>query len=387
MRIACYCQHVLGIGHLHRSLEICRELAKHHEVRLIVGGPSAESHTGTISLIQLPGLQMNADFQNLTPCDPHQSLEEVKQQRRDLLFSFFSDFRPEVFLVELYPFGRKAFRFELDPVLSAIRSGELEPCKSFVSLRDILVERPNDRDRFEERAVTTLNRYFDGLLIHADDTIITLDETFSRYRDIAIPLHYTGFVTPQTTALSRTEKRRQLGLGHEDRLVVVSVGGGNVGEELLAATITAFRILTTDQNCRMQLFTGPYCPPETAAKLQEDLPPGCALARFTNHFPDWLMAADLSVSMAGYNTCMNIIQAGVPALVYPFAQNREQTFRAQRLARKADIGLVTKGDLTPLNLANHMEAMLGHNRYRTGINLNGAVGSRLQIEHWCQEER
>ena len=81
------------------------------------------------------------------------------------------------------------------------------------------------------------------------------------------------------------------------------------------------------------------------------------------------MAADLSVSMAGYNTCMNIIQAGVPALVYPFAQNREQTFRAQRLARKADIGLVTKGDLTPLNLANHMEAMLGHNRYRTGINV------------------
>jgi predicted glycosyltransferase len=31
MKIACYCQHVLGIGHFHRSLEICKALAVHHD--------------------------------------------------------------------------------------------------------------------------------------------------------------------------------------------------------------------------------------------------------------------------------------------------------------------------------------------------------------------
>ncbi|HID02727.1 MAG TPA: glycosyltransferase, partial [Desulfobacterales bacterium] len=39
MKVACYCQHVLGIGHFHRSLEICKALAERHETVMILGGP------------------------------------------------------------------------------------------------------------------------------------------------------------------------------------------------------------------------------------------------------------------------------------------------------------------------------------------------------------
>ncbi|SHO52485.1 glycosyltransferase family protein [Desulfopila aestuarii] len=384
MRIAYYCQHVLGIGHFHRSLEICKELAEHHEVRLIVGGPPVDDVPKTITLVQLPGLQMDTDFKNLAPCNSAYSLDEVKKQRGTRLYSFFEKFRPEVFLVELYPFGRKAFRFELDPVLKAIRKGELSPCKCFVSLRDILVERPNDRERFEERVITTLNRLFDGLLVHADDTVITLGETFNRYPDIDVPIHYTGFVTPKSTPQSREKMRHQLSLAANEKLIVVSVGGGNVGEELLVASIAAFKQLNTDKNCRMQLFCGPYCPENTVQRLLLNLPPNAAVDRFSAHFPDWLQAADLSISMAGYNTCMNIVQAGIPALVYPFAQNQEQAFRARRLARKATITILGDTDLTEHTLATHIISMLGRTRYQADINLNGAVGSRLQIERWCQ---
>ena len=42
MKIVIYCQHVLGIGHLFRSLEICRALSG-HEVILITGGPQLDS--------------------------------------------------------------------------------------------------------------------------------------------------------------------------------------------------------------------------------------------------------------------------------------------------------------------------------------------------------
>jgi len=384
VRIAYYCQHVLGIGHFHRSLEICRELASHHEVRLIVGGPPVSGVPKNIELVQLPGLQMDTDFQNLAPCDPHQSLNDVKEQRRTQLFAFFQDFKPDVFLVELYPFGRKAFRFELDPVLKALKKGELAPCKCFVSLRDILVERPNDRERFEDRVITTLNRYFDGLLVHADETIITLGETFNRCADIDIPIHYTGFVTPKSTPQSREKMRRQLALSAEEKLIVVSVGGGNVGEELLAASIAAFTHISGEQDCRMQLFCGPYCPESLLQQLSLNLPPKVAIDRFSTHFPDWLQAADLSISMAGYNTCMNIVQAGIPALVYPFTQNREQAFRAKRLAKKGSITLLSDTDLMEHSLSNHIINMLGCSRYHADINLDGAVGSRIQIERWCQ---
>ena len=46
-------------------------------------------------------------------------------------------------MLELYPFGRKAFRFELDPVLEGIRDRSLGPCRVVCSLRDVLVEKKN----------------------------------------------------------------------------------------------------------------------------------------------------------------------------------------------------------------------------------------------------
>ncbi len=42
MQVAYQRQHVLGIGHFHRSLEICRAIALRHSTTLIVGGPTVE---------------------------------------------------------------------------------------------------------------------------------------------------------------------------------------------------------------------------------------------------------------------------------------------------------------------------------------------------------
>lgn len=386
MRIAYYCQHVLGIGHFHRSLEICQALSARHQVQLVTGGPPVSGVPDTIGLFQLPGLRMDSRFQNLAPCAPGRTLEETRDERRNLLMSFFNDYRPEVFVVELYPFGRKAFRFELDPVLAAIREGTLPPCRCYVSLRDILVERPDDRDRFENRAVTTLNRFFDGLLIHSDPAIITLDETFSRVEDITIPIAYTGFVTPQVVKNSRADIRGRLQLTDKDRLIVVSIGGGNVGSELVSGAIEAFRLLPDTSPYHMQIFTGPYFEQEVFEKLSTSLPSRICLDRFTDSFPDWLQAADLSISMAGYNTCMNIVQAGVPGLVYPFAHNREQVLRATRLRQKTTIRILDPAELQAETLAGLIREMSGKPRYPTIINLNGAAASRQQIELWCGEQ-
>ena len=173
------------------------------------------------------------------PVDPNLSLEEVKAARKEQLFAHFQKNRPDIFITELYPFGRKAFRFELDPLLKAIRDGSLPSCSCYCSVRDILVEKKTGREKFEQRAVQTVNSYFNGVLIHADPEIITLDETFSRMADIRVPLHYTGFVTgirPEPPRRQRTDQEK-LALSPADKLIVASIGGGNVGSELLDAVI------------------------------------------------------------------------------------------------------------------------------------------------------
>lgn len=380
MKVSFYCQHVLGIGHFHRSLEICKALAAHHPTTLILGGPPVPVDHEDIKTLILPGLEMDPDFQTLVPCDPAMILAEVKEKRRELLFTHLQEEQPDVFVTELYPFGRKAFRFELDPLLAAVRTGSLPKCLCCCSVRDILVEKNTGREKFEQRVVDTLNTFFDGVLVHADPGVITLGATFNRLGDIGIPVHYTGFITRAGAKGNETcEKFKPLA---SDKLIVASIGGGNVGSELLFAVASAFESLRLDQRAHLQLFCGPYCDEERYRGLQKLAGPSISVDRFTDHFPAWLEAADLSISMAGYNTCMNLLKAGIPALVYPYKQNREQRLRAVSLGTKAPITVLEENDLAQKVLAEHMLRQLARPRGRPDINLNGAVETVRQLEIW-----
>ena len=65
MKILFYCQHVLGIGHLFRSLAICRALAP-HPVMLVTGGSRVDAPLPpNVREAALPPLMMDADFSRL----------------------------------------------------------------------------------------------------------------------------------------------------------------------------------------------------------------------------------------------------------------------------------------------------------------------------------
>lgn len=390
MKVSYYCQHVLGIGHFHRSVAICTAIARHHPTTLIIGGPPvALDHSG-LQVVRLQGLQMNSTFNNMVPCDTSLSLDAVKTNRKNQLFAHFRDNRPDIFITELYPFGRKAFRFELDPLLEAIDNGSLPDCLCYCSVRDILVEKKTGREKFEQRAIKLINRYFDGIFVHADPEIISLNETFSRVDAIHTPLYYTGFVTTSGPNPRRTEDRdtirEKLSLSPANKLIVASIGGGNVGSELLSAAIRAFKILEGSISAHLQIFCGPYCDEQTYQTLQEGSRKNITIDRFTDHFPAWLAAADLSISMAGYNTCMNLIQAGIPALVYPFKQNREQRLRAEKLGRKVPMTILTDADLTPELLAEAILQQFKNRQFSADIKLSGAEQTARQLESWYAEQ-
>jgi predicted glycosyltransferase len=378
MRISYYCQHVLGVGHLRRSLEICKSLAKDHETTLILGGPPTSIDTTGLIVLQLPGLQMDTEFNNLAPCNAITSLEATKEMRQHALYNHFLSASPECFITELYPFGRKAFRFEIDPVLKDIKNKTLPDCKCIASVRDILVEKQQGKDKFEQRAVETLNNYYSAVLIHADPQLITLDETFTPFNKIKIPIHYTGFVSEKPSSTGNRKIRERLELSSQHKLIVASIGGGSVGEELLYAVHEAFKKLVTNEPlAHLQIFTGPYCAKKDYETICSHKQHNITVDRFTDSFPDWLTVADLSISMAGYNTCMNILQTGVPALVFPFMQNREQTLRAKKLGKKVPMSLLTQGDLTVDKLSAKMAEQLKMRSQNSTINLDGADESSI----------
>jgi predicted glycosyltransferase len=370
VKVVFYCQHVLGIGHFFRTREICEKL-KDHDVILVSGGDRPDIPLPEhVRELRLPGLMMDEDFKNMFATEKGKHIHAVKEERQKILFRLFEESSPDVFMIELYPFGRKAFRFELDPILDRIRDGSLRPCRVVCSLRDVLVEKKNAAS-YEDRVVKLLNRYFDTVLVHSDPGFLKVDATFSRLDDIKIPIVYTGFVTPKPVPGSGKDIRTKLGIDDKDCFVVASAGGGKVGGELLAAVVKAFAHLPKD--CRLQVFTGPFLDDESFFDLKSCASPAVRVERFTPDFLSFLDAADLSVSMAGYNTSMNIMAAGTPALVWPFAQNREQRLRAERLARLGGLRILTDKDLDPERLAGLMTRVLKEKEGPAGaIDLDGA---------------
>jgi predicted glycosyltransferase len=380
MKILQYCQHVLGIGHFYRSLEICRALSS-HEVLFVTGGPPVAAELPPHAReIRLPGLEMDADFTALHASDPTQSLAQIKSARQKQLYHLVQTEVPDVILLELYPFGRKAFRFELDPLLEAIRNGALPPCQVICSLRDILVEKA-DQAAYEARVLRILNRDFHALLIHSDPQILQLDASFNRMADIQTEVVYTGFVTPPISPQAGPRWRRHLGLGPEDQLLVASAGGGKVGADLLLGVVTAFPLLPNGQRRQLYVFTGPYMSDAAVNRLQAAAGPVVHIARFSDNFLQFLAAADLSVSMGGYNTSLNIVATGVPALVWPFGQNREQRLRADLFARQGLLTVLQDEDLQPERLAGKMQHALTHPpTAKHTIELKGAANTARWLE-------
>ena len=384
MKIIFYCQYVFGMGHLFRTLELARAMSS-SEVTLVAGGKEIDVDLPAhVSLVQLPALYMDAKFTRLIPANPEDSLSEIKHRRKETLFSLFREKRPQIFLVELYPFGRTIFGFELLPLLKEIRIGTFGNVKTVCSLRDVLVEK-RDPVEYEQRVLDSLNRYFDRLLVHSDDEFISLDQTFSRADQINIPVYYTGFVTQKIESADRKSFRNALGIAPDEKLIVASAGGGRSGYRLLTSVIDACRLLASAHRIRLQMFTGPFLDDAAYQKLAAESGPYIHVQRFSKDFLNYLRAADLSLSMAGYNTCMNILTTRVPALVWPYPEDREQGLRANRLARLKALSVLSESDLAPATLTR----LIAHRLEQPSppaidINLNGALNTARYLESWSE---
>lgn len=364
-----YCQHVLGIGHLCRILLLLEQMPE-DAITLVLGGPRVDvTLPDHVRVVQLPGLRMDEEFSGLLPVEPGQDVAAIKEQRTRKLKELFAELHPDLLLIELYPFGRNAFHFELLPLLALARG--TNTCKITCSVRDILVERDNTI-KFEQRVIDRLNSYFHLLLIHGDPKLIPLEETFSRMDDITIPIAYTGYICRPPLPNDRERIRCRVNLAENDQLIVASAGSGSVGAGLLHAVLQSFALLDPEKGFRLQMFTGPHIADHDFARLTASASPTVRIERFTDDFPAWLAAADISISMGGYNTTMNLVAAGCRALVYPFGQNHEQRMRAERLARRGALELLSEADLRPKTLVKKIKAALAERPEINVVDIQGA---------------
>lgn len=367
-RLLLYCQHSLGMGHWVRAMTLAKALSREFRVTFLNGG-RAPDHQATIAdldMLNLPPLGMGEDHQ-LYSQDERYSVKEALALRRQLILDSYALLRPEVVLIELFPFGRKKLAGELLPLLKAARRDQQSRPLVLSSLRDIMVNARKDQNRHDERARWLTDRYFDGLLVHADPRFARLEDSFRPRHPLKTPLLYTGFVAPGHIPAAAKPPRRG---------VLVSAGGGMVGAPLFQAAVQAHAINWAVENLPMTIIAGPFLPETDWQDLvaQAKDMEGLTLLRSVPAMQPLLAAHSLSVSQCGYNTVMDILKSRTPALVVPFVrgQEDEQSQRAQKLAQLGLVEVLSPAELTGPRLAEQILQLRDFSPNPAGLDLAGA---------------
>ena len=377
-RVLFHVQHLLGIGHVKRAAAIARAAAGAGlEVTVASGGhPVAGVDFGAARVVQLPPASAADDTFSVLLDENGRPIDDAwRQRRREGLLALFDEVRPQVLLFELFPFGRRQFRFEILPLLDAAARASPRPVVA-CSVRDILVAKP--KPKRNQEVADTVRDYFDAVLVHGDRALITLDETFPLTGQIADRIRYTGYVADSTAPLP--------GPRQESGEILVSAGGGSVGEPLLRAALAA-RPLSAAADRPWRLVTGLNLPMPVVEDIRRLAPDGVTIEHHRTDFRRVLAASALSISQAGYNTVMDILTAGVRAVVVPFAggSESEQNIRADLLARKGWLTRVDPKDLSAQSLAAAVDTALARPTPKIGhIDLNGAARSAEELRILAQ---
>lgn len=368
-----YVQHLLGIGHLVRANALAQGLeAAGIPVLLVSGGmPVPVLDLGAGRFEQLPPVRAaDETFKSLVD-EAGKAVDDTwKARRRERLLAIFDRERPDIVITELFPFGRRQMRFEIEPLLECARSSRGQGSRPIIvsSLRDIVV--PPARAERTEETIAWVRNYYDLVLVHGDQSVIPFERSFPRAAEIGDLIRSTGYVV--RPALTRQGPGAP---GYDE--VIVSAGGGAVGEDLLTTAMAA-RALCGARERPWRVLVGHNYPERAFLAHQAAAPRGVLVERARGDFRQLLANCALSISQGGYNTVAEVLASGARAVCLPFAHGKEveQTLRCRLLAERGLLQLVEQGASRPEQLAMAVDRALESPRNQgQTVDMDGAARS------------
>jgi len=379
MRVLLHAQHLSGVGHHVRALELARALATAHEVFMLDGGapvPRAPI-AGRFVRVALPGLRRGPT--GLEPLAGGSSLANVLARRTARAHDVAVRLAPDVVLVEHYPFSK----WELEGEVLALLDGARPHALAVASVRDIPRQTRHEAvapAAYRARVAATLAARFDVLLVHGDARVTRLADHFADADALPIPVFETGYVVePPPPRVGAPEALLPRG----GRYAVASAGGD--GElAFLAACVDAWRRRPRDprgDDRPLLVFAGVGATDADLESLRRragDAP--VIVSPFREDFVGALAGADLSISRAGYNTCAALLATRRRAVLVPDPRMSDQLERARRFEALALAVVVARDELDAGALDGAIEAALGREAPRHDVALDGANEARRVIE-------
>lgn len=373
--IAIYVQHLLGAGHLVRAMSLAEALTQTgYQVLLLSGGFPIDRAVKGYRFCQLPPTRaIGSDFTRLIDEQGTAINDQWRNDRASVLLAELVRFEPDLVITETFPFGRRQFRFELEPLIDWVRSQA--SVRLMASIRDVLQRRADAKNRL---SVDTIQKYYDAVLVHADESLFKLDASFPLSHQIEDKLIYTGYIhQPAITETASLVKGGGPDLGGSDGLdeIIISGGSGTVSDRLVETACLA-RPLSSEKSRVWRILTGrnrlnPAVSPEAGLIIEPNRP----------DFFELLCRCALSVSQAGYNTTLDVLASGARSVMVPFSGDgeTEQSDRAQALECAGRLIQLAESDLTPQSLAHAIDRAFELKPVEVKVNLDGAATSARLI--------
>ncbi len=387
-RILLYSHDTFGLGHLRRTLAVAGRIARDlpQASQLLITGSmvaGAFALPPRLDLIKLPALSKKSCGEYKARVLPL-SLSQTISWREQMILQAVQSFQPDLVLVDKTPAGVEG---ELRPALRYIKSWRPQT-RLVLGMRDI--EDAPDATCAEWDANGTRRLHeevYDRILLYGQPEVFNPVAEYDMSDTAAAKVSICGYLGREVSARPAAEVRRELDAGDRP-LIVVTAGGGGDGYELLRAFLEARALRRTLAESHCLLVTGPLMARGKRGLLQQaSRAEHLTILEFTPDLISYLAAADLVVSMAGYNTVCEALSLNARLLLVPRNQPRvEQQIRAERLAALGLARVLLPEQLTARTLAHEAEKSLSMPRPTVNLDLDGlsrvsaAIGALLTGE-------
>ena len=345
-----------GLGHVRRNVLVARELLRLEptaEITLVTGVPRRPIwlQDPRFNVVAVPPLLKSAEgvYDN-----PGLGLHAAVAERSRIFSRTVEDLRPDVVVVDRHPYGTAG---ELRPGLTNARR---RGATLLLGLRDVIDDVVSVRRELAGDGWEGVNRLFHDILVFGNPLLC------DQVHEYGLPIRptYCGWVVEPAAVRARAED-----------LVVISAGGGGDGQNVFRLGVEALR---RRPYLRGIVAAGPYTGNWAHETMDgdTDLAARVQLSRDTGSTVQLFAGAGAVVQMAGYNSTLEALSAGVRAVLIPRrSPRREQAIRASRLA---SLGLADVVDETAS--PDEVAWLLDQPRLlpegaceRAGISLDGAT--------------
>jgi len=369
LRVLLYSHDSVGLGHLRRNLAIAGEISAtfpNSSILIVTGSPCATQFKlpANTDLVKIPSISKDRKgryvHRNFSG-----SLEKILEFRSKMILESFHLFEPGLVIIDHQLTGLKG------EALDMLREAKKKGVLTIYGLRDVkdspeVVNRHWDTDASR----WALEEGYDRVCIYGMPEVFDPRVAYAPCLDNVKQVDFTGYIIPQTNKALKAPKPRKR------KRVLVTFGGGGDGALRAEQYLQALAIKPASWDSH--IITGPLMDADMKHRIRDQAkmlqPIGSVkVQRFHRNIPALLRQVDAVVSMAGYNSCTEILQSGVPAVLLPRSfPRKEQLIRATRMAELGWVTVLPETNPDPQKLLNAVEAALALPRRRhPGPDLDG----------------